>query len=1776
MFRFVNLLFLLTLMLNTTAEAQQAGPREWIPGVERIPIYRQTDASNESLYLGSEWANGLMFDAQGRLVARKTQTCLAVVYAMLEHGRGNAEYRVGQAGAWTDQEGAWDQFGVLREKDLPPDFNTVSTEIRDDRPIILQGYSRSLGSDHFMLGVGLTAAREIIAYDPLSGAEVLIPSDQMEAEITQSNGSVLKFEIKTLRTLNYSLATDAEAEAEELAGDLSAKADPNSAFRDAANLYSAAISLPEAQRAEALVEVRELLELIADEYPDSLPGARILSGAPLGVIEREVVFADESRSRAAIEQIVALTLGKFNSAANAFPAADIRIVAEAAGVELLAYMFNSGIDEDILWQFLSNTDNSLIPSSERAADFVSALFDDDTMSEMQRIATENTSVKMSEGVLQAVSQAVFVEFAARGFGHFYGEKMAEYFRLVGDGTLTIADAVLTGSKASVVGLTLYNSKLWLNNAREFATLGADLKRLQEAGVDFPSAITEAELWRLTYIRSLDAGRPMGPKWADEGDRELTLEEIELINRVLSDMQETKSALERAQNRLKWVDDWAISWSDFLQRAKETFSTETPLDGVGGSESFPSGIDAQEAAPDGFLPLDLDALPKLAQSNLEPGLYSIDPALCSVEGTVGDAWGGLFQRVSASSVSRGYERDCDLISVSRAGDTISVSAGCRVEGSKEDESWTWRKTSNASFEEIEGRHSGKSYARCGSANKPSAEAAAPPSAMTGKWGPSIVPDRSIQLGYRPCGDRADVRTCLEEKGLSKDAIDFSLATPLPGEIFATSFRELGAVDLVVASTPYAPYEAWFLVDGGPRIFEPEITRGLSSVFVDAASQSMLRRFPAAQNFYSPIAAHRLLADGTQRFVLIETVTNQCRACDILGSAITFLEVGPSTGGQIRRLPIGLSLDGPNNNAEISAGQLIGRPARLQAILNSLGYDAGPMDGYPGPQTRTALMEFQVEQCLPPTGQPDPTTAKALIEANGFEAPCANSYIPAGISANTPLLAGMYVDDLALCMLEEIPFETVHLRQRIIRGGWITWGQEGSCEMARTDIRDGITLFRGTCTEGSSTEQIQWRFDVLSNDSFVDLDMLTSGSPVTPMTFSRCPADSPLRQAWSSWFGQDQLVAQGQMGQSKNEAFFEPERGTELRTEILDAVRPIAEEAYGAPVQFVVGTLRVGNDIAYMGGTVQRLGGEAIDIAGTPAFQRGQIDFISGDPNLIDALLQRDGSGWKVIRHVLGPSEAWWLDDCATWRVLFPETCSAAGLPEAATETGTLPVTQRPVNSPGARNGQPMSVASSEFEVLRSLIKFDGEKLRIDAEFDNCVITTYYFSGFGTLFDHLGGGFGYDAEVAIIDAKSIDLEKSIATPSRYVERVALTSVRGSGIDYLPINQIAMAGKTTRLDRREDFVQHFKDNYLPRSRRLPLNIEWRSERQLDVLLIADDFVPDRQEINEAFFNVIRACQVEQTANTGPNATAPEPAKSALAGGAQVEAVDDAVADKLVIKFSDNSPATMNGQPMSVAVQTYRDPQALAILTKNGLINASALPNPPRLASQDSAPTGVDRNVLDRPAALAMLRSEVFGGLYVEKVGSRTMRVREQDLSAFTEALITAIFSDDPRVREAQLDGLTPIREFGRSADFDSNFVEQLRFGLDYGQRFIGLWQSGTASLPNQVWRIMDVGVPTYQPHPKLDPNGTLIAQIGVADVSGIFVTGVTAEAQFTLKPLDDVRPALAEAARLKLRPMSMIEYPSGGSRKTSGFDLTSENATKTAYFRLYDDGWRLWNVR
>jgi membrane-bound lytic murein transglycosylase B len=49
---------------------------------------------------------------------------------------------------------------------------------------------------------------------------------------------------------------------------------------------------------------------------------------------------------------------------------------------------------------------------------------------------------------------------------------------------------------------------------------------------------------------------------------------------------------------------------------------------------------------------------------------------------------------------------------------------------------------------------------------------------------------------------------------------------------------------------------------------------------------------------------------------------------------------------------------------------GEIEEMQRILNSLGFDAGAVDGLPGPRTRTAIRAFQQQHSLPPDGYPEP--------------------------------------------------------------------------------------------------------------------------------------------------------------------------------------------------------------------------------------------------------------------------------------------------------------------------------------------------------------------------------------------------------------------------------------------------------------------------------------------------------------------------------------------------------------------------------------------------------------------------------------------------------------------------------------------------------------------------------------------------------------------------------------------------------------------------------------
>ena len=243
--------------------------------------------------------------------------------------------------------------------------------------------------------------------------------------------------------------------------------------------------------------------------------------------------------------------------------------------------------------------------------------------------------------------------------------------------------------------------------------------------------------------------------------------------------------------------------------------------------------------------------------------------------------------------------------------------------------------------------------------------------------------------------------------------------------------------------------------------------------------------------------------------METVFDGCHACDVLGSAVTFLDFD-ANGTLTTRQPIGLLLGDPDDDENMTAELIQRRPESFQVSLNARGYDAGPMDGLPGPQSRSALMDFQVEHCLPPTGQLNDQIANAILSSDGFTTPCADARMPLGISANTPLLSGTYVDSPEKCQSEYLSELENATSLWIIRGlNHQTSGYDNSCTVRRTDISKDLTKFTADCTlEGSAPGPVQWLADVKANNEFTTWNGEAVGSG---MSFTRCADDTPLARA-----------------------------------------------------------------------------------------------------------------------------------------------------------------------------------------------------------------------------------------------------------------------------------------------------------------------------------------------------------------------------------------------------------------------------------------------------------------------------------------------------------------------------------------------------------------------------------------------------------------------------------------------------------------------------------------
>ena len=115
---------------------------------------------------------------------------------------------------------------------------------------------------------------------------------------------------------------------------------------------------------------------------------------------------------------------------------------------------------------------------------------------------------------------------------------------------------------------------------------------------------------------------------------------------------------------------------------------------------------------------------------------------------------------------------------------------------------------------------------------------------------------------------------------------------------------------------------------------------------------------------------------------------------------------------------------------------------------------------------------------------------------------------------------------------------------------------------------------------------------------------------------------------------------------------PPPGDPLRAELLDVLRPYAEDDLGPPVEFVVERLLVDADRAYAEVTAQRPGGGQIDLSQSPLHLRRGIPTDLIDGPYIVAFLHKAPRGWRVVVHSTGATDAWyWEYDCDNYASIF---------------------------------------------------------------------------------------------------------------------------------------------------------------------------------------------------------------------------------------------------------------------------------------------------------------------------------------------------------------------------------------------------------------------------------------------------------------------------------------------------------------------------------------------
>jgi len=115
-------------------------------------------------------------------------------------------------------------------------------------------------------------------------------------------------------------------------------------------------------------------------------------------------------------------------------------------------------------------------------------------------------------------------------------------------------------------------------------------------------------------------------------------------------------------------------------------------------------------------------------------------------------------------------------------------------------------------------------------------------------------------------------------------------------------------------------------------------------------------------------------------------------------------------------------------------------------------------------------------------------------------------------------------------------------------------------------------------------------------------------------------------WTAVHAQDRLISPGQ--------------GTPERKAILDGVRGVVEQKLKGEVVFAVNDIRAYKNWAFVMADPQRKDGKKFDIVKLFGKETSQ----QMDGLKVSAVLQRKGTEWVLVQHMIGATDVWWSEYC----------------------------------------------------------------------------------------------------------------------------------------------------------------------------------------------------------------------------------------------------------------------------------------------------------------------------------------------------------------------------------------------------------------------------------------------------------------------------------------------------------------------------------------------------